>query len=73
MSTLNSPGMAARRLQGPLLWEVAQVSMPASAVLQPLWEPSALALVLFLSKAKHMERMLTPHSGSRQLVADQDR
>lgn len=56
--------MAALRLWGPLLWEEAQVSMPASTVLQPLWKPSALALVLFLSKAKHMEPMLTPHSGS---------
>lgn len=45
-----APGMAALRLWGLLLWEEAQVSMPASTVLQPLENPSALALVLFLLK-----------------------
>lgn len=64
--------MAALRLWGPLLWEEAQVSMPASTVLQPLWKPSALALVLFFLKAKHMEPMFTLYSRSRLLVAGQD-
>lgn len=65
--------MAALRLWRPFLWEEAQVSMPASTtVLQPLWKPSALALVLFLLKAKQMEPMLTPYSRSRLLVAGQD-
>lgn len=57
------------RLLEQRLWEEAQGGMTAATVPQPTWKPSALALVLFPLKAKHVEAVLTPYPGCRLLVA----